>query len=132
MFAAAAGYRNAADPVRRTTNDDAVLVILPLGGTGTEFAAVVPLSATTKDRFWAVTFDANNKIVAAGYVADGNDQLAGGGALQHRWHARHDVRHGRHRQGQRQPQHREHPVEEARGVVVQSDGKIVIGGSAEH
>ena len=75
MFAAAAGYRNASQhaPASATTNDDAVLVILPLGGTGTEFAAVVPLSATTKDRFWAVTFDANNKVVAAGYVTDGNE-----------------------------------------------------------
>ena len=126
MFAAAAGYRNATATAATTTNDDAVLVILPLGGTGTEFAAAVPFSTTADDRFWAVTFDANNKIVAAGYVTEGTDQLAGGGALQHRRHAA--TRPSAPAASPRStPPSAEH-LEEARGVVVQSDGKIVIGG----
>jgi uncharacterized delta-60 repeat protein len=130
MFAAAAGYRRAnAMTATAADNDDAVLVVMPLGGTGTEFARAVPLSMGTNDRFWAVTFDANNKIVAAGYVAEGSDHFLavarfntdgtpdttfGTGGV-----AKINAKVGGN-------------LEEARGVVVQSDGKIVIGGSAEH
>ena len=108
-----------------------MLVILPLGGTGTEFAGVVPLSTTSNDRFWAVTFDGNNKIVAAGYVTDGTDQLPGGGALQHRRYARHHASARAAAPGKVNATVGGN-LEEARGVVVQSDGKIVVGGSAEH
>ena len=127
MFAVAAGYRNAG-PVA-SNNDDAVLVILPLGGTGTEFAAAVPLSATTDDRFWAVTFDGDNKIVAAGYVTEGTDRWLAvarfntdgtpDGDFGTNGIAKVNATVGGN-------------LEEARGVVVQSDGKIVIGGTAEH
>lgn len=125
MFAAAAGYRTGGTG----NNDDATLVILPLGATGTEFAAAVPLSTTTNDRFWSVTFDAANKPVAAGYVsesgdhwlavarfnADGSrDAAFGAGGL-----AKVNASVGT-------------TLEEARGVVVQSTGKIVIAGVAEH
>lgn len=34
------------------------------------FAAKTPLSATQSDRFWTATFDANGKVLAAGYVTD--------------------------------------------------------------
>lgn len=128
MFAVAAGYRAKHTVTPNTTNDDAALVILPLGTTGAEFAAAVPLSSTQNDRFWAVTFDAENRIVAAGFVADGEDKAlavarfttdgmpdttfgTGGIATVN------VVAAG--------------GLEEARGVVVQSDGKIVIMGSAE-
>ena len=87
MFAAAAGYRNAGTVAGN--NDDAVLVILPLGGTGTEFAAAMPFSTTANDRFWSVTFDADNKIVAAGLRHGGDRQRLRGRALQHRRHPRH-------------------------------------------
>jgi uncharacterized delta-60 repeat protein len=131
MFAAAAGYRNAATQ-STTTNDDAVLVILPLGGTGTEFAGVIPLSVTTADRFWAVTFDADNKIVAAGYVTEGADRWLAvarfntSGALDTTFGT------GGIAKVNASPSIASTQFEEARGVVVQSDGKIVIGGSAEH
>jgi uncharacterized delta-60 repeat protein len=133
MFAAAAGYRAARMPMTMTAtdNDDAVLVILPLGGAGSEFAAATPLSAGTADRFWGVTFDANNKVVAAGFVAEGNDRwLAvarfntdgtkdttfGGGTGMAKVNVKAKA---------------DDTIETALGVVVQTDGKIVIGGVAE-
>ena len=127
MFAAAAGFRNAATQ-STATNDDAVLVILPLGGTGTEFAGVVPLSSTSKDRFWAVTFDANNKIVAAGYVADGIDQCLA--VARFNTDGTLDTTFGTSGVARvnASPSTASTQLEEARGVVVQSDGKIVVGG----
>lgn len=125
MLAAAAGYRAGGTG----NNDDATLVLLPLGATGTEFASAVPLSATANDRFWTVTFDATNKAVAAGYLsesgdnwlavarfnADGTrDSTFGMGGL-----AKVNASVGT-------------TLEEARGVVVQSTGKIVVAGVAEH
>jgi uncharacterized delta-60 repeat protein len=127
MFAAAVGYRNGNMNVS-TTNDDAVLVILPLGGTGTEFAQAVPFSDTAADRFWGVTFDANNKIVATGYVQAGSDrQLAV---------ARFNTDGSRDNTFNGNGMASVNAVvggllEESRDVVVQSDGKIVIGGTAE-
>jgi uncharacterized delta-60 repeat protein len=128
MYAAAAGYRNAPTPVTTAINDDATLVILPLGATGTEFAAATPLSATTNDRFWAVTFDANNKVVAAGYVNEGGDNLLAvarfnlDGTLDATFGTGGIAKVNAKVAG---------TLEEARGVVVQSDGKIVIGGTVE-
>jgi uncharacterized delta-60 repeat protein len=128
MYAAAAGYRNAPTPVTATTNDDATLVILPLGATGTEFAGAVPLSATTNDRFWAVTFDANNKVVAAGFITEGTDNLLAvarfniDGTLDTTFGTGGIAKINAKVAG---------TLEEARGVVVQSDGKIVIGGTVE-
>jgi uncharacterized delta-60 repeat protein len=127
MFAAAVGYRNAGSVAGN--NDDAVLVIIPLGGTGTEFAAAVPLSTTTADRFWAVTFDADNKIVAAGYVAEGSDyQLA---VARFNTDGSPDTSFGTNGIAKLNAKVGGN-LEEARGIVVQTDGKIVIGGSAEH
>jgi len=89
----------------------------------------MPLSTTANDRFWSVTFDANNKIVAAGFVTEGTDNVFavarfnkdgsrdtsfGVGGI-----ARINAAVGG-------------TLEEARGVVVQSNGKIVVGGTAEH
>ena len=130
MFAVAAGFRTSPRPATAAVNDDAVLIILPLGGTGTEFVGVVPFSTTADDRFWAVTFDKNNRIVATGYVTEGTDNFLavarfntdgtrdttfGGGTGMAKVNA---IVGGN--------------LEEARGVVVQSNDKIVIGGSAEH
>jgi len=127
MFAAAAGYRNAGTVAGN--NDDAVLVIIPLGGTGTEFAAAVPLSTTTNDRFWAVTFDADNKIVATGFVSDGSDNLLAvarfntDGMRDNSFGTSGIAKINAAVAGS---------MEEARGVVVQSNGKIVVGGTVEH
>jgi uncharacterized delta-60 repeat protein len=127
MFAAAVGYRNA-NPNVAATNDDAVLVIIPLGGTGTEFAQAVPLSDTANDRLWGVTFDANNKIVATGFVRVGNDhhlavaRFNTDGTRDNTFNGTGLATVNAIVSG---------TLEEGRGVVVQSDGKIVIGGTAE-
>ena len=130
MFAVAAGYRNAGNLA--SNNDDAVLVILPLGGTGTEFAAAVPLSASTADRFWAVTFDAANKIVAAGYVTEGTDRWLAVARFNTDGTPDTGFGTGGVAKVNASPSISMTQFEEARGVVVQSDGKIVVGGSAEH
>jgi uncharacterized delta-60 repeat protein len=61
-------------------DDDATLVILPSSlATGSEFAQAVPLSADAHDRFWWVTFDAMNRIVATGFAdtdGDGDNEMA--------------------------------------------------------
>jgi len=128
MFAAVAGYRGPG-PTGSNTNNDAALVVLPLGGTGTEFAAAVPLSATADDRFWAVTFDANNKIVAAGYLTEGTDRWLA--VARFNTDGTPDGDFGTNGVTKVNATVAGN-LEEARGVVVQSDGKIVVGGTAEH
>lgn len=130
MFAAAVGYRNAGSVA--TNNDDAVLVILPLGGTGTEFAQAVPLSTTAADRFWGVTFDADNKIVATGYVTESGDRWLA--VARFSTNGTPDTTFGSNGVAKvnASASTATEQFEEARGVVVQSDGKIVIGGAAEH
>jgi uncharacterized delta-60 repeat protein len=127
MFAAVAGYRNAGGVAGN--NDDAVLVILPLGGTGTEFAAAVPFSTTAHDRAWAVTFDASNKIVIAGYVAEGTDHWLA--AARFNTDGSRDTTFGTGGIAKINAA-AAGTLEEARGVVVQSTGKIVVGGTVEH
>jgi uncharacterized delta-60 repeat protein len=127
MFAAAAGYRNAGTVT--TNNDDAVLVILPLGGTGTEFAQAVPFSTTAADRFWSVTFDDNNKIVAAGFVAEGTDTSLA--VARFNTDGSRDTTFGTGGIAKINAIAAGN-LEEARGVVVQSNGKIVVGGTVEH
>ncbi len=125
-YAAAAGYRRGA-AAGVEEDDDATLLILPLAG-GTEFAREVPFSESENDRIWGLTFDANGKILATGFVANGEDNqtvvarfntdgtrdttfgtggvvtlnLSTGGAM-----------------------------ETGRAVVVQADGKILVAGLAE-
>ncbi|MDQ4090314.1 MAG: hypothetical protein M3163_08425 [Actinomycetota bacterium] len=90
----------------------------------------VAVSAGEHDRFLGATFDAGNRLYAAGFVGAGADQMmavtrftadgtvdAGFGAAGT---ATVNVAQG----GK--------AVELARGVVVQSDGKVVIAGPVEH
>ncbi|WP_437980589.1 hypothetical protein [Sorangium sp. So ce117] len=109
------------------------------GGTGggdtgeepwsTGFAGVVALDEATDDRFWAVAFDAESRAYAAGHVAvagdtymavarfktDGSfDTTFGANGV-----ARVNVVAGK-------------TTETARGIVLQSDGKIVLAGQVEH
>lgn len=123
---AAVGYRAGMEG-GAAADDDATLLIWPVG-TGTEFAQAVPLSDTANDRFWGVTFDAAGKIYAAGYLEEGTDRrmvvvrfnpdgtrdtsFGTGGLATHNVIAR-------------------GTLEEARGVAIQSDGKVVIAGVAE-
>lgn len=122
--AAAVGYRAGS-----MMDDDALLLILPVAGAGTEVAKAVPLSETANDRLWGVTFDAGGKIVAAGFLTEAGDNRM----VAARFNA----------DGTPDTSFGEAGVakvnvatagtaEEARGVVVQSDGKVVIAGTAEH
>ncbi|MBZ4407071.1 hypothetical protein K8640_02515 [Myxococcus sp. XM-1-1-1] len=123
-WVAAAGYRAGGD-----NDDDAVLVILPVGANpGADIAIAAPISETENDRFWSVAFDSTNRIYAAGFVTEGGDNrlavarytTAGvldtsfgtGGVVKHNFSV------GK--------------TEEAvRGIVVQSDGKIVVAATVE-
>ncbi|MFO0593688.1 MAG: hypothetical protein U0228_00215 [Myxococcaceae bacterium] len=69
---AAVGYRTG--PANTDAeNDDAVLALIPLSAGGApEFVQAVPLSTTGHDRFLSVAFD-GNKVVAAGFVREGNE-----------------------------------------------------------
>ncbi len=128
MFAVAAGYRNAGTVAGN--NDDAVLVILPLGGTGTEFAAAVAVLDDDRRSLLGGHLRRRQQDRRRRLRHRGDGRLAGGGALQHRRHtatptsATDGIAKVNATVGG--------TLEEARGVVVQSDGKIVIGGTAEH
>jgi len=126
-FAAAAGYRSA-NPAIPTTNDDAALVILPLEPSGVEVVAAVPLSDTAADRFWAVTFDASERIVAAGYVTAGSDRHLA--VARFNVDGTRDVSFGVNGLATVNAA-AAGDLEEARGVAIQSDGGIVIMGTAE-
>jgi uncharacterized delta-60 repeat protein len=125
MWAAAAGYRSGGTG----NNDDATLLLLPLAGTGAEFAAAIPLSTTANDRFWSVAFDANNKAVAAGYVNQGGDNWLAvarfntDGTPDTTFGMGGVVKLNASVGG---------TLEEARGLVVLSTGKIIVAGTAEH
>jgi uncharacterized delta-60 repeat protein len=119
---AAAGHRTGGGD-----DDDAVLLIRRLDGSA-EFAQAVPFSDTANDRFLSVAFDAAGKVYAAGYLTEGGDNRmavarfntdgsrdttfgTGGVVLVNVAVGKLD--------------------ESARGVVIQSDGKVVLAGAAE-
>ncbi|WP_437808300.1 hypothetical protein [Sorangium sp. So ce1078] len=104
------------------------------GGTGEEpwadgFAGVVALDEAADDRFWAVAFDAESRAYAAGHVAvEGDTHMAVArfktdGSLDTTFGAngiaKINVVAGR-------------TAETARGIVLQSDGKVVLAGNVEH
>jgi len=90
----------------------------------------VSVSASEHDRFLAATFDATNRLYAAGFVADGADQqmavtrFNADGSLDAGFGANGTATVNVAKGGK--------AVELARGVVVQSDGKVVIAGPVEH
>ncbi|WP_224364152.1 hypothetical protein [Hyalangium versicolor] len=121
-YVAAAGYRAGGGQ-----DDDAVLLIRNIT-TGAEFAGPVPFSETENDRFWGVTFGPDNKVYAAGFLTEGGDNRF---AI-----ARFNL------DGTRDTTFGTGGIvtvniiagkldEAARGIAVQSDGKIVIAGAAE-
>ncbi len=111
-------------------DDDSTLLLLPVtAGAPAEFAQAVPTSETGNDRFFNVAFDSTGKAVAVGYVVEAGDSKmvvarfntdgsrdttfgTGGIVIV-------NVSVGR-------------TDETARGVVIQSNGKIVIAGVADH
>lgn len=121
--AAAAGYSAGA-----MMDDDATLLILPLTGAGAEVAKAVPLSETGNDRFWAVTFDGTGKVLAAGFVTEGGDSRLA--VARFNTDGTPDATFGT--MGVATINTKVAGADEvARGVVVQSDGKIVIAGAVE-
>ena len=89
-----------------------------------------PVSAAEHDRFLTATFDATNRLYAAGFVADGADQqmavtrFNADGSLDGGFGAKGTATVNVAKGGK--------AVELARGVVVQSDGKVVLAGPVEH
>lgn len=90
----------------------------------------VALSASEHDRFLGATFDAANRLYAAGFVADGADQqmavtrFNADGSLDAGFGANGTATVNVAKGGK--------AVELARGVVVQGDGKVVVAGPVEH
>lgn len=124
-WVAAAGHRAGGTGM----NDDAILFIAPTNPEdGVTFAAAVPLSETANDRFLSVAFDSANKVYAAGFITENGDNSMvvarfntngtldttfGSGGI-----AKVNVVVGK-------------TEEIARGLVVMSDGKVVLAGPAE-
>jgi len=117
---AAAGY-SAGDNI----DDDATLLVLSQAG---EIAQLVPLSELENDRFWSVALDASNRIYAAGFVVvDGDSHMivarfTPDGALDPSFGTGGIAEVNLIAAG---------TEEVARGVTIQSDGKIVIAGTVE-
>jgi uncharacterized delta-60 repeat protein len=127
-WAAAAGYRaGAVGGVME--DDDATLLLLPIDPAGTEVAKAVPLSETQNDRFWGVAFDATDRVYAAGFSAEAGDnrmtvaRYTTAGAL--------DPTFGTAGVAVVNVTVAGGTVETARGIVLQSDGKIIIAGEVE-
>lgn len=122
-WVAAAGYRAGGGE-----DDDGVLAIIPVGANGTEVAKVATISETDHDRFWSVAFDSTNRVYAAGFVTEGGDNkmvvvrytttgeldttFGTGGIVKHNFIA-------------------SKTEETVRGIVIQTDGKIVVAGTAD-
>ncbi len=126
LFVAAAGYQaGAVGGV--TQDDDAILLVQQLDGS-TRFIGAVPLSDTENDRFWAVAVDAAGKVYGAGFVTQGGD--ARFAVARFNADGSRDTSFG---QGGLFSQNvaTGGTIEAVRAVVIQSDGKIVLGGHAE-
>lgn len=129
MSLAAVGYRTGpANTVAE--NDDALLLVLPISTGGpTEFAQPVPLATEAHDRFFGVAWD-GNKIVASGFVRDGADTKFA--VARFNADGSRDTTFGTGGLVTINVTPAGGTEETARWVVVQSDGKIVIAGPAEH
>jgi uncharacterized delta-60 repeat protein len=110
-----------------TDDDDSLLYIRSLGD-GTEFVQPVALSETANDRLLAVAFDAAGKIYGAGVITENNDarmvvaRFNADGTRDTSWGTNGLATVNVAVAG---------PDEITRGIVVQSDGKVVIAGVAE-
>jgi uncharacterized delta-60 repeat protein len=126
MQAVAVGYRSGTVG-GVMEDDDSVLVLLPLGA-GTESSRAVELSTTGHDRFWAAAFDASNRAYAAGFVQEGGDRLMAvarfnpDGTLDTGFGMGGVAKHNVATAG---------TIENARAIVIQATGKIVIAGAVE-
>jgi len=113
-------------------DDDSLVAVLGIGEDGEvtpDFVDVVPLSEDENDRLWGATIDADGNLYAAGVLGSGTDnqmvlvRITPDGELDESFGedglAVLNVVEGG-------------ATETARAVAVQSDGKIVIAGHAEH
>jgi uncharacterized delta-60 repeat protein len=108
-------------------DEDATLLVLPLAG-GTEVARAVPLSVGADDRFWSVVFDAQDRIYAAGFATVNGDsrmvvaRFNTAGTLDASFGNGGIATLNVLAAG---------TAETVRGIVLQTDGKIVIAGTVE-
>ncbi len=123
-WVAAAGYRAGGNQ-----DDDAVIAILPVGtNAGQQVAKASPISETENDRFLAVAFDSANKAYGAGYVTEGGDnrmvvaRFNTDGTLDTTFGTGGIVKLNV------VPAKTEEAI---RGIVVQSNGKVVVTGAIE-
>jgi len=126
MQLAAVGYSAGGS----NANDDSTLLLLPvMAGAPAELSGKVPLSATAHDRLLAAAWDPNGRVVAAGMVNVAGDtafavaRFTSAGALDTTFGGQGFVTLNASAGG---------TLELARAIVVQSTGKIVIAGIAEH
>ena len=89
-----------------------------------------PLSTTEHDRFLGATFDTQNRLYAAGWVASGADQMMA--VARFRPDGQLDSTFGADGVASVNVAQGGKTAELARGVVVQSTGKVVISGTMEH
>ncbi|MGK4003014.1 delta-60 repeat domain-containing protein [Sorangium sp. So ce1036] len=93
------------------------------------FAGVVALDEAADDRFWAVAFDAESRAYAAGHVAVGSDTYMA--VARFNTDGSFDTTFGTNGIA-RVNVVAGGPAETARGIVLQSDGKVVLAGNVEH
>jgi uncharacterized delta-60 repeat protein len=112
-----------------TDDDDALLYLRPIGsGTGNEFVQPVPISETAHDRFWTVAIDSAGKIYGAGVLTENGDsrmivaRFNPDGTRDTSFGTNGVATHNVVAAG---------TDEAARGIVIQSDGKVVIAGVVE-
>ena len=124
----ATGWPQWAIPATAVDGDeDATLLVLPLAGGG-EVARVVPLSVGADDRFWSVVFDAQDRIYAAGFATVNGDsrmvvaRFNTAGTLDASFGNGGIATLNVLAAG---------TAETVRGIVLQTDGKIVIAGTVE-
>lgn len=91
---------------------------------------VAPLSATEHDRLLAAVFDSANRLYAAGWVAEGADQAMA--VTRFKADGTVDAAFGTAGVATVNVAKGGKAVELARGVVVQSNGKVVVAGPVEH
>jgi uncharacterized delta-60 repeat protein len=110
-------------------DDDALLYIRPLsGGNDSEFVRTVPVSETAHDRFWAVAIDSAGKVYGAGVLTENGDSRMV--VVRFNTDGSRDTSFGT--DGVASVNVVTAGTDEAaRGIVIQSDGKVVIAGAVE-
>jgi len=110
-------------------NDDSRILLLPMGA-GTAIEKEIKLSETLNDRLVTAAYDAQNRLVAAGFIAvDGGDtafvvaRFTATGDL--------DTTFGTGGIASRNIAVGKGTAETARGIVIQNDGKIVLVGNLQ-